>query len=170
MLIAHRFDTLDTLINRVHLLFDYWRHMRLLTPPLDATQFEVARRTVHEWMVNLVQHADFGNRPPEIGLRIFLDVNRVRFAIEDNSAGFDLPLSGGRSETSNRGVPINSDTLSDRSFGLQIITVCTNNLAYRYLGTHWHRVTFDVLPDPKPCIDRNDALNMPFYVTHSRRQ
>ena len=45
---------------------------------------------VHEWMANLVRHAHFTDRPPEVHVRVRRREAGVHCTIEDNSEGFDL--------------------------------------------------------------------------------
>lgn len=45
---------------------------------------------VHEWMANLAQHASFGERVPEVHVRLWQEDGHFRCTIEDNSNGFDL--------------------------------------------------------------------------------
>lgn len=48
------------------------------------------RLAVHEWMANLVRHGRFGERQPEVRVRIWRREGRLLCTIEDNAQGFDV--------------------------------------------------------------------------------
>jgi serine/threonine-protein kinase RsbW len=64
---SQRFTKLDDMIDELHELFDQWISEGVFSPDLDADTVQLFRLAVHEWIANLIQHADFkGNRPEVI--------------------------------------------------------------------------------------------------------
>lgn len=147
--IAHRFREPDSLIDRVHALFEQWETDGTFEPLLDAITLQRLKLAVHEWLANLMQHADFQGRTPDVELRLHTEGKYVHCMIEDNSEGFDLDghLSARREVL---------DAFPERGMGLLMIKSCTENLAYRQLGHARHRLEFSVSADQDPW------LNIPF--------
>ena len=147
--ISHRFSDPETIIDRVHALFDQWETEGTFEPQLDAITLQRLKLAVHEWLANLLQHADFDQRPPVVDLHVGPDGQNVRCVIEDNSEGFDLDghLSARREVL---------DAFPERGMGLLMIKSCTEDLSYRQLGPARHRLEFSVSADQDPW------LNIPF--------
>jgi anti-sigma regulatory factor (Ser/Thr protein kinase) len=124
-LVCHTFSDLATVIEEVHDLFDALE--RAPGPALDPDRLEVLKLAVHEWLANLVQHADFGGHQPDLRLRIQQDDDRVRCVIEDNSRGFDFSLQLVRQQY----CLANAATPPERGRGLLLIVTCTEKLSYR---------------------------------------
>lgn len=146
---SHRFSDPDTLIDRVHALFEEWELDGTFEAQFDAITLQRLKLAVHEWLANLLQHADFSDRVPTVELRLRADGQYVHCAIEDNSEGFDLDghLSARREVL---------DAFPERGMGLLMIKSCTENLVYRALGPALHRLEFSVSADQDPW------LNIPF--------
>ncbi len=147
--ISHRFSDPDTLIDRVHALFEQWESEGTFEPLFDATALHRLKLAVHEWLANLIQHADFDQRTPDVQLHLRADGKYIRCIIEDNSEGFDLDghLSARREVL---------DAFPERGMGLLMIKSCTEDLAYRQSGPARHRLEFSVSADHDPW------LNIPF--------
>ena len=145
----HRFSGLDTIIDRMHALFDEWEEQRTLHPPLDEDTLQQMRLAVHEWIANLVQHANFDTRPPEVVLDVCRNGNHVQCIIEDNSEGFVLDDQLRAREDVLNAFP-------ERGMGLLMIRACTEDLSYRRLDANWHRLEFCISADKDPW------LNIPF--------
>lgn len=157
----HRFRDLDAVVDEVHALFATWEREGALSPPLDAFSAEVMKLAVHEWIANIVQHADFEGRAPEISFAVFPNGRRVRCVIEDNSRGFDFEhqLAYQESEVAAAVPP-------DRGRGLLMLIACTEDLRYdapppgtAHRGTahrgagQRQRLEFWISADNDPCLD-----------------
>lgn len=147
--ISHRFHDPDTLIDRVHGLFEQWEADGTFSPQLDAISLHRLKLAVHEWLANLIQHAEFDHRTPEVTLHLRTDGRYVQCAIDDNSEGFDLD----RHLSARREI---LDAFPERGMGLLMIKSCTEDLSYRQLGPALHRLEFSVSADQDPW------LNIPF--------
>lgn len=145
----HRFSGLDTAIDRTHALFDRWEAQGTLHPPLDDDTLQQMKLAVHEWVANLVQHANFDCRHPEIVLDVSRNGNHVQCAIEDNSEGFSL-------DDQLRARQDVLDAFPERGMGLLMIRACTEGLSYRQIGGNRHRLEFCISADKDPW------LNIPF--------
>lgn len=147
--ITHRFSDPDTLIDRVHTLFERWEADGTFEPLLDATTLQRLKLAVHEWLANLLQHANFQERIPEVEFSLHLDGQSVHCCIDDNSEGFDLDghLSARREVL---------DAFPERGMGLLMIKSCTEHLAHRQIDDARHRLEFSVSADQDPW------LNIPF--------
>ena len=144
-----RYTDLDVLIDQVHALFEQWREEGVFFPAIEEETFYQMRLAVHEWLANLVQHADFGERAPEVVLDVYLDGPRLKCVVEDNSAGFDLSA----------GILTRQEVLQrfpERGMGLLMLDACTDDLAYYALGDGRNRLEFYVSPNQDPW------LNIPF--------
>lgn len=88
--VKQQYNNLDTLIDGVHALFAQWEAHGAPSPVLASDTLHLMKLSVHEWLANLVQHANFGARTPEVSIDIWPNGESVRCVIEDNSEGFDL--------------------------------------------------------------------------------
>ena len=88
--VSHRFRNLSTCIDELHELFDAWTSANPFAPILGAYGLEVTRLALHEWIANLVQHADFSTRAPLVEIVLEPHQERLRCRIADNSSGFDF--------------------------------------------------------------------------------
>lgn len=147
--ITHRFSDPDTLIDRVHALFEQWEAEHTFAYLLDAAALHRLKLAVHEWLANLIQHADFRDRTPTVAITLRPGHTQIACIIEDNSEGFDLDghLSARREVL---------DAFPERGMGLLMIKSCTDNLSYRRLDDACHRLEFSVSADQDPW------LNIPF--------
>ena len=127
--VSHPFDRLGTCIDELHALFDAWAAENPFAPALGAYGLEVMRLAVHEWVANLVQHADFGGRDGKIQLDLVPQPQRLRCLIADNSEGFDFEgqLSVQRAMVRSgylKGLP------PERGRGLMMLAAFTEGLSY----------------------------------------
>src|SRR5690606_8454907 len=88
--ITHRFSDPETIIDRVHALFEQWVADGTFEPGFDGMALHRVRLAVHEWLANLLQHADFADRTPDVSLRVRAEEREIHCVIDDNSEGFDL--------------------------------------------------------------------------------
>lgn len=149
----HRFRNLETVVDDVHALFETWERDHALMPPLDAFSLQVMKLAVHEWVANLVQHADFEARAPEIEFAVIPNGRRVRCIIEDNSRGFDFEHQIACQE-----VEVVAEVPPDRGRGLLMMIACTEDLHYeapppRRDADRRQRLEFWISADNDPCLD-----------------
>ncbi|MFT5142101.1 MAG: serine/threonine-protein kinase RsbW [Rhodothermales bacterium] len=143
------FGDLERIIDEVHVLFDHWGNSGIFSPAFDEDKVMLMKLAVHEWLANLVQHAHFGGRTPEIRMDIKPNGKRVRCVIVDNSDGFDL---GDHLQEKRDSLP----TLPERGMGLLILDAATEYMHYHRDGESCHRLEFSVSADQDPW------LNIPF--------
>jgi anti-sigma regulatory factor (Ser/Thr protein kinase) len=171
---THRqYDDLHAVVDDVHALFD-----RLESDegalPLDAFSLQVMKLAVHEWIANLVQHADFGHITPNIRLAIIPEGGRVRCLIEDNSRGFDFARQVVHQQHHLDVAP----APPDRGRGLLMLIACTENVSYQPILTggfngdglpsaRWHRLEFWVSPNTIDSETPDPAFDEAFPQTHS---
>lgn len=125
-------------IDRLQELFDHWETQHTFSPPASADMLCRARLAVHEWVANLIQHADFEDRVPEIALSLWASDARLCCIICDNSEGFDPDL--------NPSVTLEEvcDRLPERGMGLLLLRACADDVRYESVGTAGHRVAFAI--------------------------
>lgn len=141
---ARVFSDLDTLVDRGH---------TFLNEIADAPWLSLPHRTLaqahlvtHEWLANLVQYADFGDKAPSVSLRIQVERGRTRFMIDDNSTGFDFHARMQVQKKTLRALP-------NRGLGLLMIAACTEELSYLRIGPSHHRLIFAIPTDHNPALD-----------------
>lgn len=149
MLTRQHFQDLERVIDEVHALFDHWESSGIFSPAFDADKVQLMKLAVHEWLANLVQHADFSGRTPDIRLDIMPNGKRVRCVIEDNSNGFDIVT---RMDERRRALP----GMPERGMGLLILDAATEYMHYHRDDAGRHRLEFSVSADKDPW------LNIPF--------
>lgn len=135
----HAFTNLQTVTDEVHALFDGWAQAGTFASALGADGIEVMRLAVHEWIANLVQHATFPGSV-EITLAVGVEGDGVCCAIEDSSAGFDLPT-----QIEHQRSIMDAPAPSERGRGLLMLVTSTEDLTYRPAGDgQRQRITFQV--------------------------
>ena len=152
--VRSQLTNLDTAIAEVHPLLEAWSREIARELPVEETPLYRMRLAVHEWVANLIQHADWGGRQPRIELRLSLDEHEVHGVIEDNSAGFDF----GRQLEQQR-AKLDAERLAERGRGLLIMLDGTDNLRYFPLpaapptGEPRQRLEFWISVTPQPCLN-----------------
>jgi serine/threonine-protein kinase RsbW len=150
--IRHCFNDLDTIIDHMHILLDRWEAEVLEESALNKETIQLLKVGVHEWIANLVQHADFKGRTPEIHFSAKPQGHRIACTIEDNSEGFDLDEQLRRCAELLQAYP-------ERGMGLLMLQACTETLSYdrvEHGPNHLHRLYFIISADQDPW------LNIPF--------
>ncbi len=143
------FFGLDEVVDRVHAIFEQWERKKTFQPPLDIAALHQLKLAVHEWLSNLIQHADFEDREAEITISFSRQGDSIWCAIDDNSHGFDLNAQlNARSEI--------LEKFPERGMGLLMIKACTKKLKYRQLSNHINRLDFVV------CAEQDPWLSIPF--------
>ncbi|MEL6445293.1 MAG: ATP-binding protein [Bacteroidota bacterium] len=133
----HRFTDLDSVIDEVHGLFSHWQEAGTFEPSLSSFMLEVVKLAVHEWVANLVQHAQFGGTAPEIALSMWPGADRLRCTIEDNSQGFDL-----QRQLTLQTLHLTGHKPPERGRGLLMVMACTNDLSYTTTSEGRQRLEF----------------------------
>ncbi len=144
-----RFSRLDVVIDELHALFEEWERDDALLAHLDQHTVELLRLAVHEWIANLVQHADFAGRSPEVILDVYPNGRRVRCVIEDNSEGFPFPEQ----------LYVQQDALTpfpERGMGLLMLNAATEYFEYSVTQEGMRRLEFTV------SADKDSWLDIPF--------
>lgn len=161
---AYRFRDLGRVVDDVHALFDQWGKEGRFADTLDPSAVEVLRLAVHEWVANLVQHAAFGRRRPEIRLRVERAGRAapgLRCVIEDNSDGFDFASQVSRQERL-----VGAPEPSERGRGLLMLLACAEDLTYEPAGKRRQRLAFRILPHPEA--DAPGAALAPLFASAAR--
>lgn len=142
----HRFNDLGSMIDEVHALFDTWENGGTRGCIGDLTErMYRAKLAVHEWLANLVQHAQFPEHP-EIVLEVRHEDSELECVIEDNSEGFDLA----EQLQTRRQI---ADAFPERGMGLLILHACTYDLTYSRKDDGRQRLQFRVSDDYRRPID-----------------
>ena len=149
------FDDLGSSVEELHRLFDAWERSDAPIGYLESFSFNVLRFAVHEWVANLVQHADFGDRAPVIRLGLAPQEGCVHCTIEDNSRGFDF-----QDQIEKQRVSVEAPLPPERGRGLLMLIACAENLRYHQPlapsdphAEHWHRLTFSISANKQLWID-----------------
>ncbi len=143
------FKRLDGVIDELHDLFESWEQEGALLSHLDLDTIHLFRLAVHEWVANLVQHACFDGRSPEVTMDVIPNGRRVRCIIEDNSFGFPM----------HERLDVQREALKpypERGMGLLMLNAATEYFEYTESESGRQRLEFTVSADSDPC------LNIPF--------
>lgn len=141
-----QFQQLDAVIDELHGLFEVWAREDALLSHLDSDTIQLFRLAVHEWVANLVQHADFGGREPEIIMDVIPNGRRVRCIIEDNSEGFPFPEQ----------IVVQRNALTpfpERGMGLLMLNAATEYFEYSQTRDGRRRLEFTVSSEADSCLD-----------------
>ena len=141
-----QFLQLDAVIDELHGLFEMWERNDALLSHLDPDTIQLFRLAVHEWVANLVQHADFGGRQPEIVMDVIPNGRRVRCIIEDNSEGFPFPEQ----------IDVQRNALTpfpERGMGLLMLNAATEYFEYSQTHDGRRRLEFTVSGEADTCLD-----------------
>ncbi len=147
---TYRFSDLCSVIDHVHDLFAQWERT-VVQSEADVQALHRVKLAAHEWLANLVQHATFDQRVPEISFAIHLNEDRIDCTIEDNSDGFDLESQLLERSTSLEPYP-------ERGMGLLMLNACTDALTYQSVDGNRNRLTFTITANKDPWLD------IPFHI------
>ncbi|NNF57468.1 MAG: ATP-binding protein [Rhodothermaceae bacterium] len=136
-MIERCYRDLTLVIDEVHALFDEWVEQEQFSAVVDEFGLLVMKLAVHEWIANLVQHADFRGTPPMIRLCIEPEGHGLHCEIEDNSAGFDF-----REHLTQQRAAVHNPEPSERGRGLLMLIACTENLSYETASHGVQRLAF----------------------------
>ena len=149
-----RFDDLATIIDQLHALFEEWEAKETFLPPASADSLEWLRLAVHEWIANLVQHADFQERTPRVAVRVTAEERALRCVVKDNSDGFDLW------ESFPEDAATRFEQMPSRGMGLLLLEHIAETLDYDALNPHEHRLAFTVRTDARPMGSTGDGAGV----------
>jgi serine/threonine-protein kinase RsbW len=145
-IVKHRYNDLNTMIERIHQQFDDWDKHGSPSPMLDMQTLSLIKLAVHEWLANLVQHADFAGRRPEVSVQLLPEKKRSRCIITDNSEGFDLQANLSLRQALLESYP-------ERGMGLLMLDACTEKLRYYQTEQGNHCLDFYVSANHEPRLD-----------------
>jgi serine/threonine-protein kinase RsbW len=141
--LAKEYSDLDRALDEVRSVLQEWFTEHEVASPPSAETLRYTQLVLHEWIANLLQHGDFGNRSPSIQIRLTTEDRHVTCAVIDNSEGFNfreqLPS---REET--------MDDLPERGMGLRIINACTDSVSYTQTESGRYRFEFSIPADHDP--------------------
>jgi serine/threonine-protein kinase RsbW len=140
---------LTTLIDHVHEFFESWESRADGVASFDPDTLQRTKLAVHEWLANLIQHAEFDNRVPDIRIEFRPNGQSIQCVIEDNSAGFDLD---GQLHIRKNAL----DVCPERGMGLLMLQACTAGLSYYQTDNDRQCLEFEVSSAQDPW------LNIPF--------
>ncbi len=144
--ITQRFSDLGRALNTTHSFFEEWLDTSEQTPPCPASDtppLHHARLVLHEWLANLVQHADFQERTPDVLIRVQPEENKVCGVVVDNSDGFPFERRLETQTTSALPFP-------ERAMGLRFIDACTDSVSYSRTDDGRYQFKFSISTDHTP--------------------
>ena len=104
------------------------------------------RLAAHEWIANLVQHADYHKRTPEVVVCLAHTSEHLYCIIEDNSTGFDL--IGHLDELT----PTDFDHFPERGMGLMLVKGSAASISYDRIGFNRNRLTLIFKQEKKQAV------------------
>lgn len=133
--------SLNTAIDEYHALFSAWLNDDRLATVLDRYEAEIFRLALHEWIANLVQHAQFSDAPL-IRLTMTREADGIHCVVEDNSEGFDFAR-----QVEKQQAILDAPGPSERGRGLLMLITCVRDLTYEPLTeNNLQRLSFRVPP------------------------
>lgn len=141
--VTREFNNLKLAIDDTHSLFEEWIAETDVVDDATASTLHHARLVLHEWLANLVQHADFQERTPEVSIRVHPDQHKVRCIVVDNSEGFAFEQRLGTQTTDAFPFP-------ERAMGLRFIEACTESLSYHRVDGGLYQFEFSISTDHTP--------------------
>jgi anti-sigma regulatory factor (Ser/Thr protein kinase) len=144
--IRQHFNGVTGIVERLHALLDTWECGHSFFAGVEPDTIQLLRLAVHEWVANLVQHADFSGEEALITLEITPISGRLRCAIEDNSCGFPFME---RIEYQRRTLT----PFPERGMGLLVLNAATDIVEYAATGKGSNRLVFTVSSTADSCLD-----------------
>lgn len=141
--LTREFTDLDRALDEVRSLLHDWSTTlgEPSTPPPETIRY--SQLVLHEWIANLLQHADFDGRPPSVEIRLTTQDRHVMGTVVDNSEGFDFRERLPTEEEAMDGLP-------ERGMGLRIISACTGDVSYTSDKENYHHFEFSIPADHDP--------------------
>ena len=137
------YSDLDRALDEVRSILEEWLASLDEDTLPDSETIRYTQLVLHEWIANLLQHADFDDRAPVVEIRLSADGQHVHCTVVDNSEGFELADR----------LPSKDETMEDlpeRGMGLRIINACTTQLSYSSEDSNLHHLEFSIPGDHDP--------------------
>ncbi len=141
--LAREYTDLDRALDEVRTVIETWSGSIDGSAELNGETIQYTQLVLHEWIANLLQHADFDEHPPSLRIRLAYEDRQIRCVVVDNSSGFDLTDRLPAEQEA-------MDTLPERGMGLRIIDACTDTLSYAPTDSGRHRFEFSIPADHDP--------------------
>ena len=141
--LAKEYTDLDRALDEVRSVLDEWSNKQEETSVLSDETVHYTQLVLHEWIANLLQHADFHDRTPKVQIQLKTQNRHVSCSVIDNSEGFNLAEQLPSQEEA-------MDDLPERGMGLRIINACTDRLSYTSIESGRHRFEFSIPADHDP--------------------
>lgn len=141
--LAREYTDLDHALDEVRAVLEKRAAEQDEAPTLNDETVRYAQLVLHEWIANLLQHANFRDRSPTLQVQLTTDGRHITCTVVDNSEGFDLAEN----------LPVEKepmDDLPERGMGLRIIDACTDRLSYTPTESGCHRLEFSIPADHDP--------------------
>lgn len=142
-ILARKYTDLNRALDEVRSILEEWSASLEEKSAPDAETVRYTQLVLHEWIANLLQHADFRDRPPTVEIRLGTENRHIICTVTDNSEGFDLAEQLPTQEEM-------MDDLPERGMGLRIINACTDSLSYTSTEAGRHRFEFSIPADHDP--------------------
>jgi len=142
--VKHRFRDLATAVDEARDAID--ATLSSWTGEVVADTVELAKLVAHEWIANLVRHASFSGRAPDITLDVWTEGPIIRCVVEDNSSGFDLEAELDLARRELGRAP-------ERGMGLIMVHEFTSDLVYEHLNVTHHRASWSISAEDNPHLD-----------------
>jgi serine/threonine-protein kinase RsbW len=140
---TRKYTDLDRALDEVRSVLEEWSASQETESAPEAETVRYTQLVLHEWIANLLQHADFHDRTPTVEIRLSCENRHIICAVIDNSEGFDL---GERLPNEEEIM----DDLPERGMGLRIINACTDSLSYTSTEAGRYRFEFSIPADHDP--------------------
>ena len=141
--LAKEYTDLDRALDEVRSTLEEWRDEQDEAAVPNAETVRYTQLVLHEWIANLLQHANFRNRTPTVEIRLESKKRHVTCVVFDNSEGFNFTERLPSQEET-------MDDLPERGMGLRIINACTDRLSYTSTESGRYRFEFSIPADHDP--------------------
>ena len=140
---TRKYTDLNRALDEVRSVLEKWSAAQKKGSAPKAETVRYTQLVLHEWIANLLQHADFRDRTPTVEIRLSCKNRHIICVVTDNSEGFDL---GERLPDEEEIM----DDLPERGMGLRIINACTDSLSYTSTEAGHYRFEFSIPADHDP--------------------
>lgn len=144
--VKRRYTCLDEAIDDMRALLCTSDESPLPDVSLSDEILEYVRIVIHEWVVNLIQHAEFRGATPTVEMEFQFENRHVSCVVKDNSEGFDLEHQLSVQQQTPPPFP-------ERGMGLRIIHACTREMSYRSGADGWQHFSCIIPARSQPWVD-----------------
>lgn len=143
--LSREYTNLNRALDEVRSALEEWAAgQEAATAPSDDMVHHT-QLVLHEWIANLLQHASYGDRSPELKIHASAEDRHITCTVVDNSEGFDLAERLSQAEEA-------AENLPEGGMGLRIISACTDRLSYTSTESGRYRLEFSIPADHDPCL------------------